>query len=252
MRRVVLAASLLVLAGAAHEAQALRLGDERVVIPVIGRFPGSGGTQWRTDVFLCNAYTPGVTFTLRFYPTGAAMLQRTVTVGAYSNAVLTDVVLNTFGLANAGGTLEILSSIPGGSIDARARIYNTGNPAGQFGQNVPGVGYGYLNRQALLYGLSGLNGNRLNIGVANPNDAAVDVTISIRDKDGASLHGRTVNVPAHGYVQYNDIFPLFGIAPREGVTVQFNTLDTRIYGYASEVRNDTGDAVFVVGLSPNA
>lgn len=252
MRRVVFAVSLVFLAVAAQDAQALRLGDERVIIPVIGRFPGAGGTQWRTDVFLCNAYTPGVTFTLRFYPSGLAMVERTVTVGQYSNAVLTDVVLNTFGLANAGGMLEVISGIPGGSIDARARIYNTGNPAGQFGQNVPGVGFGYLNRQALLYGLSGLGGNRLNIGVANPNSTAVDVTISIRDKDGASLHSRSVNVPARGYVQYNDIFPLFGIAPREGVTVQFNTLDTKIYGYASEVRNDTGDAVFIVGLSPNA
>ena len=31
-----------------------------------------------------------------------------------------------------------------------------------------------------------------------------------------------------------------------------NTSGALIYGYASEVRNDTGDAVFVFGLSPNS
>ena len=250
MRRTALALAVVILSLEAHDASALRLGDEVVIIPIIGRFPGAGGTQWRTDVFLGNAYTPGASVILKFYQSGGPLHTRTVSLAEYSTTTLPDIVLNTFGLANAAGVLEI--SVPGGRINARARIYNAGNPAGEFGQGVPGIATVYLNRQAYLFGLSGTGGNRLNIGVTNPSDVATEVQISVRDRFNGFLHSRSVTVPPHGNVQYNDIFRTFGIAPQDGVVVQFNTFDTVIYGYASEVRNDTGDAVFTFGLSPNS
>ncbi|MEO8218463.1 MAG: hypothetical protein ABI718_15380 [Acidobacteriota bacterium] len=52
-------------------------------------------------------------------------------------------------------------------------------------------------------------------------------------------------------IQSSDIFR-FGIAPQADVQVEFNTSGDLIYGYASEVRNDTGDAIFVCGTSPNS
>src|SRR5687767_8777771 len=112
---------------------AFNLGGSRMIIPVAGRFPGSGGTQWRTDVFLGNPGTGTQTVTLKFYPTGGAVQQATVNMGPFSTATLPDIVLNTFGMANAGGMLEVSVPEPF-SIQARATIYNSGNPAGVFGQ----------------------------------------------------------------------------------------------------------------------
>lgn len=231
------------------QAHAFRLGGQTVIIPVIGRFPGAGGTQWQTDVFLANAYEPGVTVTLRFYPTGEGVQEHVVTMPQYSQRTFTDICLATFGRANTGGMLEIVATPPG-SIQARARIYNVGNPSGQYGQSAPGVATEYLNRQAFLFGLSTSSSNRVNIGIANPNSVAVSVTISVRGANTTSLHSRAVTVQPKQYLQMNDIGSSFGIAPQDSIVVEMNASDP-IYGYASEVRNDTGDAVFLFGLSPN-
>ena len=233
------------------EAQALRIGGETIVIPVIGRFPGAGGTQWRTDVFLSNPFSPVVTVTLRFYPSGEGVQERVITLQPFSALTLPDVCLNTFGRTNAGGMLEVAAS--GGVVtEARARIYNTGNPAGQFGQGVPGIASTLLNRQAHLYGLSASSASRLNVGVANPNNLPVNVTISVRTGTNEFLHSRSVTVQPKQFVQFNDIAAAFGFTPQDSVIVEMNTVDLPIYGYASEVRNDTGDAVFTFGISPNA
>jgi hypothetical protein len=251
MRSVKLGLALVVSLFCAAPLFAINTGGSPVIIPVIGRFPGSGGTQWRSDLFIGNAGSPTHVVTLKFYPTGGAMQEATVTIGPFSTVTLPDVVLDTFGLANAGGTLEVSVPAPY-TIQARATIYNSGNPAGIFGQAVPGIAKDYLSLQAFLYGLSGISGSRVNIGVANPNDVAADVALNVSDANNASVHSRTFTVPAHSYVQFSDIFNTFGIAPQAGLRVNFTTTGTVIYGYSSEVRNDTGDAVFNFGTSPNS
>ncbi|MDP9194246.1 MAG: hypothetical protein M3P06_21325 [Acidobacteriota bacterium] len=251
MRRFLFALLFVVLPfSAVPEAHALNISGERIIFPVIGRFPGAGGTQWQTDVFIANPSTSTYELALRFYPSGEGDQVRTITMTPFSTITLTDICLNTFGRENAGGMLVLDGGIY--TPEARARIYNVGNPAGQFGQGVPGVGLGRLSRQAFLYGLSTLSANRLNIGVANPNAGPVVVSISVNDHTGANLHSRSVTVQPHQFVQFNDIAVTFGIPPREGLVVNMNTTGDLIYGYASEVRNDTGDAVFVFGLSPNS
>jgi hypothetical protein len=250
MRRIALVSLVFALFLAAPDARALNLGGEVMVIPVIGRFPGAGGTQWRTDVFLGNPYTPVVNVTLRYYPSGGTVQTRTLSLAPFSTTTLSDIVLNTFGFENSGGVLEI-STTGGLSTNARARIFNSGNPAGQFGQSVPGIHKGYLNRQAYMYGLSGINGNRLNVGVANPNDTSEQIQFIVSDRNNTVLYSTSVTLGPHAYVQYGDIFNTLAIPAQDGVVVQFISASNLIYGFASEVRNDTGDAVFMFGLSPN-
>lgn len=245
MRRV-LVLSLVLLLLAAAVANAVRIEGQTIILPVIGRFPGDGGTQWRTDVFIFNPYADQTTVTLKFYD-GAGLRQHTAVLDGFKSLSLPDVVLNTFGMTNGGGPLEIESTT---RIEARARIFNSGNPAGQFGQSVVGIAEDRLSRQASLYGLSGL-GSRVNIGVMNPHDHPVTVGLSVADRNNASLHSETFDVPPHTYRQFSNIFTLFGIPAQDGVRVSFNEFDDPIYGYASEVRNDTGDAVFVFGTAPN-
>lgn len=251
MRRSLIALAFLLVLVLVPEAHALRLGGERVVIPIIGRFPGAGGSQWKTDLFINNPYEPGLTVTLRFYPFGEGVQERTVTLGQYSNATLTDVCLNTFGRANTGGMLEVVTPVDG-RIQVRARIYNIGNPAGEFGQNVPGINWGLLNRQAQMFGLTASSANRLNLGIANPNNNPATVSIVVRSAINANLHSRTVTLQPHQVLLFNDLAATFGLALQEGLTVEVNSLVEPIYGYVSEVRNDTGDAVFVFGVSPNS
>lgn len=234
---------------------ALNLSGSPTIIPVVGRFPGAGGTQWRTDVFVTNPGGNATVVTLRFYQSGGPLREHTFAINPFSSVTLPDIVLNTFGQETAAGTLEVSVPPPFGTL-ARATIYNSGNPAGRFGQGVPGIALDYLNRQAYLFGLSGIDGNRLNIGVANPNDIPVTVRIQVSDASARELHSREVTIAAHAYVQYNDIFTTFAITPRAGVSVNINSFDPQvnrpIYGYSSEVRNDSGDAIFSFGTSPNS
>jgi hypothetical protein len=245
MRRV-LVLSLVLLLLAAAVANAVRIEGQTIILPVIGRFPGDGGTQWRTDVFIFNPYADQATVTLKFYD-GGGLRQHTAVIDGFKSLSLPDVVLNTFSLTNGGGPLEIESTT---RIEARARIFNSGNPAGQFGQSVQGIAKDRLSRQASIYGLSGL-GSRVNIGVMNPHDHVVTVGLTVADRNNAGLWSETFDVPPHTYRQFSNIFTLFGIPAQDGVRVSFNEFDDAIYGYASEVRNDTGDAVFVFGTAPN-
>ena len=228
---------------------ALRTDGSPVIIPVIGRFPGAGGTQWRTDVFLHNAYEPAQVVTLKYYPTGGALIERTTTVPKYSSAILNDIVLNTFGLTNSGGVLEVHAV----RVLAKATIYNSGNPAGQFGQGVPGIALDLLSRQAFLFALSGTRGNRVNIGVANPNDVPVTVNIYIGEVEGLGVYSFQPTLPPHSYIQYSDIFNAYGLPQAAILQVDMMSVGgLPIYGYSSEVRNDTGDAVFNFGTNPNS
>ena len=245
MRRALLASLVLVPLIAAG-ANALRTEGATIILPVIGRFPGDGGTQWRTDVFIINPYSDTTAVTLKFYD-GGGLKTFTTTLNGYNTLSLPDVVLNTFGASGGGGPLEIESN---GRIEARARIYNTGNPAGQFGQGVPGIAEDRLGRQSSVFGLSG-TGNRVNVGVMNPNDRTVTVVMTIQDKNNGVLYQSEFDVAPHSYRQFGNIFAAYSIPLQDGVRVQFNEVDDPIYGYASEVRNDTGDAVFLFGTAPN-
>ena len=248
MRRFVLVALVL---SVAIPAGAINIGDTTVIIPIIGRFAGVPPSQWRTDIFLGNRSSVPKTLTLNFYVSGGSLMTTAVPVAAFSTVTLRDIVLNTYGLSAAAGQLEITA--PGLSgFEARARIYNSGSTIGDFGQNVPGLGLSYLNRQAFVYGLSGINGNRVNFGVANPNTVAVEGTITVQSRDNALLASVPVTLQPHETRQFNDIFTAFGVTPQADVQIQFNTFELRVYGYASEVRNDSGDAIFVFGTSPNS
>jgi hypothetical protein len=247
MRRLGAGLLFIVTFALAHEALALNISGEQVVIPVIGRFPGAGGTQWQTDVFIANPGSGSYELILRFYPADG-LQQRTVTMAPFSVVTLTDICLNLFGRSNTGGMLEL----DGGpyTLQARARIYNVGNPAGQFGQSVPGIGRFALGRQAFMYGLASSAANRLNVGVANPGDVPARVDIFVRNAAGESVGTREVTVQPKQYTQINDIANALGIPHQDGLSVDMISAEL-IYGYVSDVRNDTGDAVFVFGLSPN-
>lgn len=253
MRRVLFALSVFAVLLVPSSAFAIRTSDQVVIIPIVGRFPGSGTSVWRTDVFLANPFSPTYTVSMTLYVAGGAPIARSTTIGPYSSVTLPDIVFRTFGLTNASGQLkvEVLTPTPG-SIEARARIYNVGNPVGQFGQAVPGIGLTNLLRQAYMSGLSGLDGNRVNIGVANPSNSVVVVNLQISDKNNGGLYSAVITLQPYQTLQFNNIFTLYNIPPQEGLIVQFHTFDKPLYGYASEVRNDSGDAIFVFGTAPNS
>lgn len=248
------AALFLVSSSAAH---AVRMDGNPPMLPIATHAMGQAGTQWQTDLWVTNPTTQSFTFTLNFYPIGSGSPVPSgvgYAIGPESTVEFKDVVLTVFGLNNASGTIFALCPTEN-VLELRGRIYNVGNPAGQFGQFVPGFPAKTLYRRAYLAGLSGIEDNRLNVGVANPNAEALDVSVTLLDGNDHPLGGRTLRVEPYRVIQVNNVFGTWAIPPAGNVQVDMSHASTTcptcpIYGYASVVRNDTGDASFIFGSSP--
>jgi hypothetical protein len=207
----------------------------------------------RTDLWISNSTSAEKDVTVTYYPNTGASSSFTTHMGVFTTIEIDDVVLSRFGFDDSKGLLLLTTNSESG-FSARARIYNTGNPAGEFGQFVPGLGLSYLNRAAFIPGVSGINGNRANVGIANPGDQAFPCYIDVWQGDNLLLRDAVVQVPAHSVVQVNDIFTTWDIAPQSNVQVRITSQNpgSPIYTYASIVRESSGDAIFIFGTSPNS
>lgn len=243
-------ALVLFVAGWAH---AIKISGTTVLVPVVMHGPGHQSTQWRTDLWISNSSSLEKDITVTYYPNQGASSSFTTHIGPWTTIEIEDVVLSRFGSDDSKGLL-LLTTEGSSGFSARARIYNTGNPAGEFGQYVPGLGQGHWNREGYIPGVSGIDGNRANLGIANPTDHEFSCSVTVDDGDNTSLGGGAVQVPAHSVVQVNDIFAQWGIVPHGNVQLRITSgsNDNPIYAYASVVRDGTGDAIFIFGTSPNS
>ncbi len=232
--------------------QAFNIGGTSLMVPVVIHSPGDQSTQWRTDLWISNSSNVEKDITVTYYPNGGTPSSFTTHIGMWSTIEIDDVVLSQFGDDNSKGLL-LLTTEGTSQFSARARIYNAGNPAGEFGQFVPGFPVGYCNRGMFIPGISGINGNRANLGIANLNDQTVHCSVNVYDGDGNHIGGAPVEVPANSVVQVNDIFTSWSIAPQGNVQIRITTTgDYQVYAYASVVSGGTGDAIYIFGASPNS
>lgn len=244
MRSLVLALSLL----AASTVLATDFSGLEIIIPVVSRVPGANGTQWKTDLVVSNRSDVATTTVRMIYDAvGAVPIQSTVTLPPHGSVTIVDVVLDRFGRQQSYGTLWLGSSTDEARITAHARLYNTGNAAGEFGQLVQGMPYDKLTKTVWINGVIGIRNNRANLGIANPNNEVAKFTLSWYDKSG-NEQGRRTNILVQPWdvLLMNDIFAQLSSAPDEGISFLL-IADRPIYGYASIVRNDTGDAYTIMG-----
>jgi hypothetical protein len=229
-------------------ARATDFASHHLLVPIAGRTAGAFGSQWKTDLVVTNAARTGEPVTLEIYflvdgnlshPVGTMLRPR-------QTIVLADVIRGAFNREEASGIILIATREPNAKLTARARIYNTGSGHGQYGQTVPAMPYTKLSKEAFLTGLSGLSGNRTNVGVANPDSLPADFSISLFDEEGEFRGSFTTRVAPYSVLQFNDVFAQFQAGPLEGATIQIRS-SHGVYAYASVVREDSGDADFVIG-----
>lgn len=218
------------------------------MIPVAGRLSGAAGTTWRTDLTISNpSRNFGLTGDIIFHADGGGEQRQTFTLAPMASAQYRDLIA-TLGYDVARGVLRIVSTER--PVVARARIYNVGHPAGEFGQDVPAIPIESLSQRSVVAALSSADGNRTNLGVSNPHGTTASISVSWYDGDGES-HGQvmTIDIPARGVLQINDIFDWTG-QPRDvplTIVVKSTSAAKPVCLWSSIVRNDTGDAVFVSG-----
>ncbi|HEV7765769.1 MAG TPA: hypothetical protein VGQ76_12265 [Thermoanaerobaculia bacterium] len=217
-------------------------------IPVISRTPGAGGTQWRTDLIIANRNESEDTdVKLVYRPSVGPATQSTFEVPATGSVTIPDVLLTTFGQTQSYGTLWLGSLNEEANIVAHVRIYNVGNSAGEFGQLIQALPIDTLSKRVWMNGINGINGNRTNVGIANPSSVAAKYSLNWYDRSG-NLQGTLLNLTVQPWevVLFNEIFSTLHSAPDNSVSILLNS-DRPLYAYASVVRNDTGDAYTITG-----
>jgi hypothetical protein len=241
--RTVLVLLVLALAGSVHAAD---LAGANILLPIAGRTGGAFGSQWQTDLVITNLEADPVPLTLTFYGADGQYVASTTTLWGNGTMAIEDVLLKAFDMPNSSGMIRVSSTREDARVTARAYIVNRGNATGEYGQGVPGVPVDGLATDHVLSGIAKGDNRRTNIGIANPWAMPASVTLALHGAEGQQLGTIHRIVPAFEVLQINDAFAAFEAEPSVEASVRV-TSQVGVYAYASIVRNDSGDAVFVPG-----
>jgi hypothetical protein len=240
MKRIALLLSL-VLTSAAFAGE--------VLIPVVYRGGGANDTLWRSEIVVSNVssnLTAPTWTTITYHGDDGQTKEVRMPLSPKEVIAVPDATRQWFDVESGGGIVRVTwDDAPNVRIIARARIYNVG-AHGEYGQSVPGVDTSRLVTEHFLPGLSGVDGNRTNVGVSNPGTSPTLFWIELIDTSGESRGAFATSVPARSYRQFNDIFSYFQAGPLNAAMIRIVSSDAPVYAYASIVRNDTGDATFVM------
>jgi len=236
--------SLLVLAFV-PTASAIELAGNHLIIPVAGRTPGAGGTFWQTDLVLTNLSPEynGLKVTVETWIDGEH-LSFEVNVPANGTITLEDVLRTRFGRETGIGLLRISNALPDAQLTARARVYTTGD----VGQSVPALPFAALAQESVIPGLTGSPGNRSNLGIANPNDTAADITLELLSAAGQRVAVASTQVAAHSVLQQEIGSAFNPQLTRADVSVRVLSSQA-VYTFGSVVRTSTGDPSFIIGTT---
>jgi hypothetical protein len=219
-----------------------------IFIPATYRGNGANGSVWRTAISVTNISTSPafpVQTTIALHRENGEPLSVTMPLSQFEVISVDDALHGWFGLEEAAGIVRVTWDDANARISANARIYNIGGSGGEYGQGVPAVRLDRLVSDVFLPGLSGINGNRTNVGVSNPHNQDAMIWIEMIDTSGLSRGAFATSVPARSYRQFNDIFSHFQAGPLNAAMVRVSGINHTIYAYASIVRSDTGDATYI-------
>jgi hypothetical protein len=219
-----------------------------IFIPASYRGEGAGGSLWRTEIVVTNLskfpVIEPVLATITLHVPGVTPMSVPMLLSTNEVVAVPDALFNWFGVISGGGIVRISWVDANARIAARARIYNVASE-GEYGQGVPSFRVEELESEVFLPGLSGVNGNRTNVGITNPHPFDILAWVELIDTSGAGRGMFAVSVPARSFKQLNDIFAHFQAGPMPASMVRVTSSNATIYAWASIVRDDTGDATFV-------
>lgn len=223
-------------------------------IPSVAHLPGSGGTQWRTDVAAVNRGASALTLTLDFTNYDATSSKtRTVPLGAGATVELVDLLTSLFGYGAAESQKGTLLVSAPSAVHLTSRTYNQ-TTKGTYGQYYPALGAAQAIPAGAVAVIPQLRKNaayRTNIGVQNLGAASVLVDVKLIGANGVQRgKTKTFNVPAGRWLQQDDIFVSSnaGSAETAYATVEIMTAGGLVWAYASVIDVRTGDPTTIPAL----
>lgn len=241
---------LVVAAAVTLSARATDLAGSNVLIPIAGRTAGAFGSQWQTDLVVTNLESEPLPLVLTYYGENGERTFTTSTLWGNGTIVLEDVLDRAFRVSQGTGMIRVSTARENARFTARATIANRGE-SGEYGQGIPGVPVDALATEHALSGITATSASRTNLGVANPWQVPASVTLTLHGPAGQQLGRIHKIVPALEVLQINDAFAAFGAEPVAEASVRVSS-QVGVYAYASIIRNDSGDAIFVPGTGLGA
>ena len=224
-------------------------GYNNAVLAAVGHSTGAVLSVWRSDLRIFNTAASSTTVTLTLYEQNAANgspASRTLAIGARRVLALDDIVKAEFGLNSVNGSLRISSPA---KLLIGSRTYNKSTVEGSYGQDVPAVPSAEFanSSQTLIFtGLLGGSQFRTNVGLFNPSDSAMDVTLELRTLNGTLLGSRTQNLQPGFTTQINDVFSWLGVNLIDEAIITMKSSGTGNYvAYASVIDSLSGDPVYI-------
>jgi PKD repeat protein len=209
----------------------------RTLLSAAAQTSGAGGTSWRTELNLFNAGSEGANVTLSFLPgSGGALLTKTIFLGARQSTTYANALEELFALENAGGALAIEASAGTTSADLRvsSRTFTPGT-IGTYGQSVPDVQSGMLQKTLYVTGLASGPAFRTNVGIVSENGASAEVIVY----DAAGVEIARQSLFTAGGVTQEPVQPL---VTHGRAVVRFTSGTGRAYASLIDLRS--GDATF--------
>jgi hypothetical protein len=221
---------------------------ETLVIPAAAHAPGVGGAQWRTDLEVVGDPFLPVEYRLEWWPAagGGAVSSVELSLSPGEAHRHEDVVATVLERHGAGAIAVVFTQ---GEALVSSRTFVQA-PGGTYGQYVPRM----PEAEALAPGVNGwltpLRGGaefRSNIGLVNPDDDQVSVTVSILDTAGAVVAEFTREVPGRRLLQVNGA--LEGLTVAEPAAARVHVVEGRVFAWASVVDNASGDPIFIPAVA---
>ncbi|MBW3564542.1 MAG: carboxypeptidase-like regulatory domain-containing protein [Acidobacteria bacterium] len=218
-------------------------------IPVAASNAGSGGTFFRTDVWIQNPHSSLLEVEATHLPppsSGQSPLAKVFLVQARSQRHLRDIVATEFG-RSGGGALKLTAT---SGFVATSRTYN--DPAdpsvGTSGLSIAAQPATETLAKAIIPGLSNSPKYRSNVGAFNPGPNPIEIRFSLYDENGLLIgEGSRLFAPLEWF-QANTIFAFLGVSTNgsENAYLILSSKEGSFFSYGTVVDGKSGDSTLIL------
>lgn len=218
-------------------------------IPVAASNAGSGGTFFRTDVWIQNPHSFPLEVEVSHLPppsSGQAPAAKVFLVQARSQRYLRDIVATEFG-RSGGGALKLTAT---SGFVATSRTYN--DPAdpevGTSGLSIAAQPATETLAKAVIPGLSNSPKYRSNVGAFNPGPNPIEIRFSLYDENGLLIGERSQTFASLEWFQANTIFAFLGVSgsDSENAYAILSSEEGSFFSYGTVVDGKSGDSTLIL------
>lgn len=223
-------------------------------IPVIGHLDGANGSRFRSDLYLHNPNERPRTVTLsaKAWDSPAVRVVNFTLLGGESR-IVPDALKTLFGMEGLARLRYATNDFEQGEgVRATSRTYTVEESGATYGSLVPPLNsfqIGTFGDTLEILGVSNGSGFRTNIGLVDLNDNTPrnpTVRLTLIDDKRKVLDSFSVQIPARGGMQLNDIFASRGLTPPAAALLLVEIVDGQQIGaYATLTDNVTNDTTYL-------